>query len=70
MMMMMVLSTGNSFDEAFEKTKQIAQDEGRVIVHAFNDDKIVAGQGTVGVELMEQNAFLVRKLLSPRPACL
>lgn len=50
---------GTSFDEAVAKANEIAKAEGRTFVHAFNDKHIVAGQGTVGVELMEQNAFLV-----------
>jgi threonine dehydratase len=44
---------GKSFDEAMSKARQIAQAEGRVLVHAFDDDAIIAGQGTLGLEIVE-----------------
>jgi threonine dehydratase len=39
---------------------QLVKDEGRTLVHAFNDPAVVAGQGTVAMEMLEQCAFLVR----------
>ena len=38
---------------AFERAEEIA-DQGRVMVHPFEDDRVAAGQGTVGLELAEQ----------------
>ena len=38
---------------AFERAQQIAS-EGRVMVHPFEDPRVAAGQGTVGLELLEQ----------------
>lgn len=38
---------------AFDRARQIA-DEGRVLVHPFEDDRVAAGQGTVALELLEQ----------------
>jgi threonine dehydratase len=49
---------GTDYDEAFEEAQIIARDNGLVYVHPFNDPWIVAGQGTVGVELHEQNSDL------------
>eukprot|EP00761_Pharyngomonas_kirbyi_P006255 gb/GECH01006261.1/.p1 GENE.gb/GECH01006261.1/~~gb/GECH01006261.1/.p1 ORF type:complete len:527 (+),score=149.98 gb/GECH01006261.1/:1-1581(+) len=49
---------GESFDDAFQEAQRIAQEENRVFVHAFNDSKIVAGAGTLGLEMIEQNPFL------------
>jgi threonine dehydratase len=49
-----VLLHGNSFDEATERAKKIAKDEKRVFAHAFDNRYIIAGQGTIGVEILER----------------
>lgn len=40
-----VVLAGESFTGAFEAASEIAKKEGRTFIHAFNDDKVVAGQG-------------------------
>ncbi len=44
---------GGEKARAFERAQQIAS-EGRVMVHPFEDPRVAAGQGTVGLELLEQ----------------
>ncbi|MCH8904744.1 MAG: pyridoxal-phosphate dependent enzyme [Bacteroidetes bacterium] len=39
---------------AFEKTLQIEKEEGKTMVHPFEDELIIAGHGTVGLEVMDQ----------------
>ena len=46
---------GGEKARAFERAQQIAS-EGRVMVHPFEDPRVMAGQGTVGLEIMEQCA--------------
>jgi threonine dehydratase len=53
-----VVLHGMSFQEAFDKATDIAVADDRVFVHAFNDAAIVAGQGTVAMEMLEQNPYL------------
>lgn len=53
-----VVLHGSSFQDAFEKAKEIAEQEKRIFIHAFNDASVVAGQGTVALEMVEQNPFL------------
>lgn len=48
-----VLLYGNSFDEATERARKISEEEGRVFAHAFDNRYVVAGQGTVGLEITE-----------------
>jgi threonine dehydratase len=43
-----------SYDEAGEEARRIAGDEGKTMVHAFDSPDVVAGQGTVGLELARQ----------------
>jgi threonine dehydratase len=46
--------TGASFEDAVATGKRHAEETGAVYVHAFEDGEVIAGQGTVGLELMEQ----------------
>src|SRR5918994_926636 len=48
-----VIRRGANYDEAWEATQEIAKAEGRTIIHAFDDPDIIAGQGTIGLELLE-----------------
>lgn len=45
---------GTSFDEAYEEARRLENAEGLVFVHPFDDDDVIAGQGTVGLEILEQ----------------
>jgi threonine dehydratase len=45
---------GDTFDDTFRIAAEYAQTAGKVFVHPFDDPRIIAGQGTVGVELREQ----------------
>ena len=53
-----VILHGANYDEAFELAQKIEADEKRTFVHPFDDDLIMAGQGTIGLELLEQNPYL------------
>ena len=48
-----VVRKGANYDEAWEATQEIARAEGMTIIHAFDDPDVIAGQGTVGLELLE-----------------
>jgi threonine dehydratase len=45
---------GGSFEEAVAAGRRHAEETGAVYVHAFEDADVIAGQGTVGLELAEQ----------------
>jgi threonine dehydratase len=45
---------GENYEESFQAAKKIVTDTGRVYVHAFNDPLVIAGQGTVGLEILSQ----------------
>ncbi|TVR02887.1 MAG: threonine ammonia-lyase [Deltaproteobacteria bacterium] len=53
-----VILHGNSYHEAWLRAEEIRQETGAVFVHAFNDLEVMAGQGTIGLELLEQNPTL------------
>ncbi|MCO8266894.1 threonine ammonia-lyase [Haloferax sp. AB510] len=48
-----VVLYGNDYDEAQTKAHEIEADEGRTYVHAFDDEYVMAGQGTIGLEIAE-----------------
>lgn len=45
---------GENYDEAYTASKKEAARTGAVFVHPYNDHHVMAGQGTVGLEIMEQ----------------
>lgn len=49
-----VVLHGNTVDEALTEAKAYAQSTGAVFVHPFDNEDIIAGQGTLGLEILEQ----------------
>jgi len=49
-----VILKGTNFDEAYEEALRVQKEENLVFVHPFNDPHVIAGQGTIGLELLEQ----------------
>ena len=45
---------GADYDEAQAKAREIEREEGRTYVHAFDDDAVMAGQGTLGLEIVDE----------------
>ncbi|WP_411965329.1 threonine ammonia-lyase [Haloferax sp. YSMS24] len=48
-----VVLYGADYDEAQAKAHEIEREEGRTYVHAFDDEYVMAGQGTIGLEIAE-----------------
>jgi threonine dehydratase len=46
---------GAQFDETLEFTKHLAASRGLTLVHPFDDERVIAGQGTVGLEIIAQH---------------
>ncbi|MEE8166375.1 MAG: pyridoxal-phosphate dependent enzyme, partial [Myxococcota bacterium] len=51
-----VVLHGDSYDEAYELARVQSEEEGLVYVHAYDDLDVIAGQGTIGVEILRQHA--------------
>lgn len=45
---------GITLDEAITEARRLETAESRILVHAFDDERVIAGQGTIGLELLEQ----------------
>jgi threonine dehydratase len=48
-----VVLYGRIVDDAFARARELALENGYVFVHAFDDPQIIAGAGTVGLEMLE-----------------
>jgi threonine dehydratase len=46
--------TGPAIEEALEAARAYVEESGAELVHPFEDDEVIAGQGTIGLELAEQ----------------
>ena len=49
-----VILHGASYDEACEEALRRQVEEGRTFIHPFDDAEVISGQGTIGLELLEQ----------------
>jgi len=45
---------GDDYDAAFDRAHELVRERNLVYVHAFDDPDVIAGQGTIGVELLRQ----------------
>ncbi|MEZ5523479.1 MAG: threonine ammonia-lyase, biosynthetic [Pseudomonadales bacterium] len=49
-----VVLHGDTYDEASEHSKKLAKEKGMTHVHPFDDPDVIAGQGTIGMEILRQ----------------
>jgi threonine dehydratase len=49
-----VVMHGGSYDEAMEEAMRRQRQNGATLIHPFDDPEVIAGQGTIGLELLEQ----------------
>lgn len=50
-----ILLHGNNFDEAAEECRRLSVEKGLAIIHPFDDPDVIAGQGTIGMEILKVN---------------
>ncbi|MBQ7361474.1 MAG: threonine ammonia-lyase [Bacteroidaceae bacterium] len=46
------------YDDAYQKALQLKEEKGYTFIHPFDDESVIAGQGTIGLELINQLANL------------
>lgn len=44
----------STYDDAYDKAVSIQKEKGSTFIHPFDDDYVIAGQGTIGLEILEQ----------------
>ena len=60
-----IVLTGDTFDDAFHAAKQFATENQLEFIHPFDDLEVIAGQGTVGLEILSEKVPQVDYLLLP-----
>jgi threonine dehydratase len=60
-----VVLHGDDYDSAFERALALARERGLVFVHPFDDPDVIAGQGTIGVEILRQTGGHVDAIFVP-----
>lgn len=49
-----IILHGKNLYEATRRAREIQQERGNIFIHPYDDDAIIAGQGTIGLEILEQ----------------
>lgn len=49
-----VILTGETFDDAYEASQKYCKEHNATYIHPFDDKMIIAGQGTIGIEIYDQ----------------
>ena len=44
------------YDDAYRKAVELQQESGATFIHPFNDENVIAGQGTIGLEILDELA--------------
>ncbi|HET7675613.1 MAG TPA: threonine ammonia-lyase, biosynthetic [Gammaproteobacteria bacterium] len=60
-----VVLHGDSYDEAYAKSQSLAQRRGLTFVHPYDDPDVIAGQGTIGMEILRQHSGPIHAILVP-----
>src|SRR6202165_1400662 len=50
-----VILHGTNYDEAYDKAVEQSHHDHLTLIHAFDDDAVIAGQGTLGLEILQQH---------------
>ncbi len=56
---------GDSYDDACIHAKEIAEQKGMTFVHPYDDPEVIAGQGTIGVEILRQYTSKIDAIFVP-----
>jgi threonine dehydratase len=60
-----VILHGDTYDDAYAHAKELEQEQGLTFIHPFNDPAVIAGQGTIGRELLGQLEEDVQAIFVP-----
>jgi threonine dehydratase len=60
-----VVIHGDSFEEAYERARALEKAEGHTFVHPYDDPEVIAGQGTIGMEILHQHPEPIEAIFVP-----
>ena len=53
-----VVAAGDCFDDAYAEALRICEEEGATFLHPYNDPEVIAGQGTLGLEILSDLPYV------------
>ncbi len=56
---------GDTYDEAYAHAERLADERGMVFIHPYDDPEVIAGQGTVAMELLQQHRDALHAVFVP-----
>lgn len=56
---------GDSFDDAYYKAKKFGEQQNMAFIHPFDDPKVIEGQGTIGLEILDESDINIDYLIVP-----
>ncbi len=59
------LLKGDAFDDAYQYACELAQERDLTFVHPFDDPDVIAGQGTIGMEILRQHPDAIDAIFVP-----
>ena len=62
-----VLLYGDNFDEAYSHAQELSEEKDMTFIHPFDDPHVIAGQGTVAKEIIEQYGKNIDYIFIPKP---
>ncbi len=56
---------GDSYDDAYAHALKLAEEQGLTLIHPFDDPDVIAGQGTIGMEILRQHPDDIEAIFVP-----
>ena len=53
-----VVLSGSCYDDAYRRACEICEEEGAAFLHPYNDPEVIAGQGTLGLEILKDLPYV------------
>lgn len=60
-----VVLHGDNFDEAYAYARKLEAEQGLVFIHPYDDPEVIAGQGTIGMEILRQHPDPIEAIFVP-----
>ena len=60
-----VVLHGDTFDEAYGEARRLEQEQGLTFIHPYDDPDVIAGQGTIAVEILRQHPGPIEAIFVP-----
>src|SRR5690242_6758450 len=60
-----VITHGDSYDEAYTHALKFAVEQNATFVHPYDDPDVIAGQGTIGMEILRQHPGPIHAIFAP-----